>query len=388
MYLTLSLIQRNSGVRMTSPRPPFRADQVGSLLRPERLLKARVDRQQGLIDAGELAGIEDECIREVARQQEAVGLHAITDGDFRRFMFHIDFLTSVEGIRQQAAPFQSKFHGTHKDDDYTPAIFETVGKLRHSRDIAVNDFNFLKSVTQRTPKVTLPSPTFAHYRGGRNAIDRDVYPDLSEFFTDLAKVYRAEISGLGAAGCRYIQLDEVHYAFFCDPKMVAALKARGDDSEILARQYTKLINDSVRERPKDMSLCVHLCRGNYRSSWVAQGGYEPIAEMLFNELQVDGFFLEYDTDRAGGFEPLRFVPPNKTVVLGLVTSKSNVMETADALRSRIADAAKFVPLEQLALSPQCGFASSIHGNDISMSNQWKKLEMIVRVAEDVWGSAR
>ncbi len=373
---------------MASARPPFRADQVGSLLRPERLLKARVDRRQGAIDARELAAIEDECIREVARQQEAVGLHAITDGDFRRFMFHIDFLTSVDGIRQQAAPFQSKFHGTHKDDDYTPAIFETVGKLRHSRDIAVNDFNFLKSVTQRTPKVTLPSPTFAHYRGGRRAIDRSVYPDLAEFFADLAKVYRDEIAALGSAGCEYIQLDEVHYTFFCDPKMVTALKARGDDPQVLAKQYTKLINDSIGERPKDVSLCVHLCRGNYRSSWVAQGGYEPVAEMLFNELQVDGFFLEYDTDRAGGFEPLRFVPPGKTVVLGLVTSKSNEMETVDALKSRIDEAAKFVPLEQLALSPQCGFASSIHGNDISASTQWKKLELIARVAEDVWGSAR
>jgi 5-methyltetrahydropteroyltriglutamate--homocysteine methyltransferase len=366
-------------------RPTFRADQVGSLLRPPELKDARERHAAGQISAAELRTIEDACIRTAVRLQERAGLHAISDGDFRRSAFHVDFLTQLDGVEWRRRQFTNTFQGLEKDN--SPLVFEVTGKIRHSRDISVNDFNFLKSVTSRTAKVALPAPSFVHARGGRDAIDRKTYPDLADFYEDLAAAFRAEIARLGEAGCRYLQLDEVHYTFFCDPKLVAMFTSRGDDPQALALAYAKLINDSFRDRPADLIAGVHLCRGNRRSAWVASGGYEPVAEVLFNEIAADRFLLEFDDERSGGFEPLRFVPKGKIVVLGLVSSKSATVETADDLKRRIDAAAKHIPLDQLALSPQCGFASSVAGNITTEAAQWAKFELIARVAEDVWGTS-
>jgi 5-methyltetrahydropteroyltriglutamate--homocysteine methyltransferase len=371
---------------MKRTAPPFRADQVGSLLRPERLKTARQSYEAGALSATALRAIEDETIREAVKRQETVGFYAITDGDFRRSSFHVDFLTQFENIHFAPTAFQHGFQsGPSKGE--SPAVFTVTGKIRHVRDIAVADFKFLSAATDRTAKVAMPSPSFVHCRGGRAAIDQTAYPDLDAFYADLAQAYRAEIAALARAGCRYIQLDEVHYTFFCDPNMIAGFKARGDDPAELAVAYAKLINESIAGRPDDMAVGVHLCRGNRQSSWVAQGGYEPVAEFLFNTVAADGFFLEYDDERSGGFEPLRFVPKGPMIVLGLVTTKTNAMETRDGLIRRIEEAARFCPIDQLALSPQCGFASSVAGNNISEAAQWAKLDLIAAVAEEVWGSA-
>jgi 5-methyltetrahydropteroyltriglutamate--homocysteine methyltransferase len=372
------------GSEAVATKKLFRADQVGSLLRPEQLRQARAEHSLGRLDDAALAAIEDDCIVTAIRRQEEAGLHAITDGDFRRGAFHIDFLTQLRGIAWDARRFTEGFkHGEGAGE--SPAVFVTTAPIAHDHDISVDAFRFLAGHTTRCAKVTLPSPSFAHCRGGRAAIDRAAYPDLDGFFEDLAAAYRAEIAALAAAGCRYVQLDEVHYTFFCDPNLAAALRARGDDPEELGRTYAKLINASIASRPSDMAIGVHLCRGNRRSSWVAQGGYEPVAEALFNTIDADAFLLEYDSDRAGGFEPLRFVPPGKRVVLGLVTSKSGELESDDLLRRRIDEAAQFCPLDQLALSPQCGFASSTEGNRLDEQAQWDKLALVARVAAQVWG---
>ena len=363
----------------------FRADQVGSLLRPDALKTARTDHEAGRISAAQLRSVEDDCIRNAVRLQEDAGLYAISDGDFRRSAFHVDFLTQLDGVVWRQRQFTNLFQGLEKDK--SPLVFEVTDKIRHSHDIAVNDFSFLKAATQRTAKVALPAPSFVHARGGRDAIDRGAYPDLAEFYDDLAAAYRAEIASLAAAGCRYVQLDEVHFTFFCDPNLVSMFKSRGDDPQLLALKYAKLINDSFRDRPMGLTAGVHLCRGNRRSAWVASGGYEPVAEALFNEIEADRFLLEFDDDRSGGFEPLRFVPKGKTVVLGLVSSKTPDMETASQLKRRIDEAARFVPIEQLALSPQCGFASSVAGNLISEDAQWAKLSLISQVAREVWGTS-
>jgi 5-methyltetrahydropteroyltriglutamate--homocysteine methyltransferase len=277
------------------------------------------------------------------------------------------------------------FQGLEKDN--SPLVFEVTGKIRHVRNIAVEDFQFLNGLTERSAKVALPAPSFVHARGGRDAIDKTAYPDLAEFYDDLAAAFRAEINVLGEAGCRYVQLDEVHYTFFCDPKLIAMFTSRGDDPHDLALKYARLINDSFRGRHKDMVAGVHLCRGNRRSAWVASGGYEPVAEILFNEIDADRFLLEFDDERSGGFEPLRLVPKGKMVVLGLVSSKTSAMETKDQLKRRIEEASHYCPIEQLALSPQCGFASSVAGNIITEDAQWAKLELISRVAEEVWGTS-
>ncbi|MFN0306105.1 MAG: 5-methyltetrahydropteroyltriglutamate--homocysteine S-methyltransferase [Burkholderiales bacterium] len=366
-------------------KPTLRADQIGSILRPRWLVDARAARAAGTLESAALRRIEDSCIRDVVARQEAAGLHAITDGDYRRGAFHIDFLTQLAGIEYRARGFAT-FQGGAQDG-YAPAVFETVGPIAHARDITVEDFAFLRSVTTRVPKITLPSPSFAHCRGGRDAIDRTAYPDLDRFFADLAAAYRAEIAALARAGCRYVQLDEVHYTFFCDPKLSAGLRARGDDPARLTLTYAKLINDSIAGCPDDMIIGVHLCRGNHRSSWVADGGYEPVAEVLFNEIKADRFLLEYDSSRAGGFEPLRFLPKGKIAVLGLVTTKTSELESSDLLRGRIDAAARHAPMDQLAISPQCGFASSVPGNLITPDAQWAKLELCVKVANDLWGSA-
>jgi len=367
-------------------KPALRADQVGSLLRPARLIAAREARAAGQLDATALRMIEDACVREVVARQEAVGLHAVTDGDYRRGAFHIDFLTRLAGIEYRARGF-STFQGGAPKSGYAPAMFETVGPIRHAGPVTVPDFEYLQSTTSRTAKVTLPSPTFAHCRGGRDAIDRATYPDLDAFYADLATAYRAEIAALAQAGCQYVQLDEVHYTFFCDATLAAGLRARGDDPAELAVTYARLINEAIRERPAGMQVGIHLCRGNHRSSWVAQGGYEPVADVLFNTIGADRFLLEYDSDRAGDFAPLRFLPKGKIAVLGLVTSKSSDLESADDLRRRIDEAARFAPIDQLAISPQCGFASSIPGNLVTEDAQWAKLVRCVEVARAVWGTA-
>jgi len=366
-------------------KPAFRADQVGSLLRPQKLKDARAEHEAGGVSAAHLRAVEDDCILEAIRRQESAGLYAITDGDFRRSAFHVDFLTQVEGIVWRRRQFTNMFQGLEQDN--SPLVFEVDGKIRHTRDIAVEDFKFLKAATRRFAKVALPAPSFVHARGGRAAIDQVAYPDLAEFYDDLAAAYRAEIASLARAGCRYVQLDEVHYTFFCDPKLVAMFTSRGDDPQVLANKYAKLINDSFRDRPEGLIAGVHLCRGNRRSAWVASGGYEPVAEVLFNEIHADRFLLEFDDERSGGFEPLRFVPKGKIVILGLVSSKTPVMETAEQLKRRVDEASRFVPIDQLALSPQCGFASSVAGNITTEDAQWAKLELIARVAEEIWGTA-
>ena len=368
--------------RTLSIKPKLRADQIGSLLRPQKLKDAREAHEAGRLSTAELRMIENTCISEAVQLQEAAGLHAISDGDFRRSAFHVDFLTKIEGIVWRRRQFTTMFHGLEKDN--SPLVFEVTHPIRHNRDIAVEDFNFLSTVTKRTAKVALPAPSFVHARGGRDAIEPTVYPDLAEFYEDLAAAFRAEIAALANAGCRYVQLDEVHYTFFCDPKLVAMFTSRGDDPADLALKYAKLINDSFRDQP-DMISGVHLCRGNLRSRWLAAGSYEAVAERLFNETRVDAFFLEYDTPRAGDFAPLRFMAKDKTVVLGLVSTKTPVLEDAEALRRRIDEAARHVPLERLALSPQCGFASTVGGNLLSIDDERRKLGLVVEVAQRIWG---
>jgi 5-methyltetrahydropteroyltriglutamate--homocysteine methyltransferase len=363
--------------------PPFRADHVGSLLRPPELIEARARRERGEIDAQALRAVEDRCIREAVRLQEDAGLEAITDGEFRRFLFHIDFLEQLEGV-SIAGGIATRFRTRGGEVDFAPPRLLVTGKLRHRGGIQTADFEFLASVTSRCPKVCIPSPTMVHFRGGRAAIDREAYPDLEAFFEDLACCYRAELAALAASGCRYVQLDDTNLAYLCDPKLRQGAAERGDDPEVLPRRYARLINAAIRGRPGDMAVCIHLCRGNFRSAWVAEGGYEPVAEVLFNELEVDGYFLEYDDARSGDFSPLRFVPARKRVVLGLVSSKTGALESSDDLARRIDEAARFVPLEQLCLSPQCGFASSVHGNDLTVEQQRAKLRLVVETAARVW----
>jgi 5-methyltetrahydropteroyltriglutamate--homocysteine methyltransferase len=371
---------------MTRTTPPYRADHVGSFLRPERLIEARDRRARGEIPAAALRTVENEAIREVVRRQEEVGLSGITDGEFRRTFFHVDFLEQLDGVEVVEGSFTATFR---RDDGtevgFKPPTMRVTAPLRHSRSIQGQDFEFLKSVTARTPKVCIPSPSMLHFRGGRQAISAEVYPELDAFYTDLAAAYRAEVMDLAARGCRYLQLDDTNLAYLCDDAIREATRVRGDDPDELPRLYCRLINEAITGRPDDMAVCIHLCRGNYQSAWVAQGGYEPVAEILFNELEVDGFFLEYDDRRSGDFAPLRFVPKGKIVVLGIMSSKRPEIEAKDALKRRIDDAARYVPLDQLCLSHQCGFSSTVHGNLLSEADQWKKLARTVEVAREVWG---
>jgi len=367
-------------------KPPFRADHVGSFLRPQTLLDARDRRKKGEIAPAALRAVEDTAIRDVVRFQEDLGLQGITDGEFRRTYFHIDFLEQLEGIETKGG-IAVQFHSAAGNVDFAPPVMHVTGKVRHVKPIQVDDFRFLQSVTERTPKVTIPSPTMLHFRGGREAISREAYPALEAFFADVATAYRAEIRALADAGCRYLQLDDTNLAYLCDEKMREGARKRGDDPNELPRRYARLINAAIAERPADMAICVHLCRGNFKSAWVAEGGYEPVAEVLFNELAVDGYFLEYDDARSGDFAPLRFVPKGKTVVLGLVTTKLDALETKDALRRKIDEAARVIPLDQLCLSPQCGFSSTVHGNAIAMDAQAAKLRLVVETAREVWGGA-
>ncbi len=364
--------------------PPFRADHVGSFLRPRALIEARERFKTGAIDAATLRAAEDAAIRDVVRFQENLGLRGITDGEFRRTYFHIDFLTQLQGVETKGGIAVS-FHSNAGTVDFAPPVMHVTSKVRHVKDIQRADFEFLRSVTTRTPKVTIPSPTMLHVRGGRQAISKEAYPDLDLFYADVAQAYREELAALGRAGCTYVQLDDTNLAYLCDGKMREGAKARGDDPDELPRRYARLINAAIAGRPAGMTVCVHLCRGNFKSAWAAEGGYGPVAEVLFNELAVDGYFLEYDDARSGDFAPLAHVPKGKIVVLGLVSTKLDRMESKDDLKRRIDDAARYAPIEQMCLSPQCGFSSTVHGNEIQVETQAAKIRLCVETARDVWG---
>ena len=367
--------------------PPFRADHVGSFLRPKDLLEAREQSQKGAMSKADLREAEDRAIRDIVRFQEDLGLQGITDGEFRRTYFHIDFLEQLDGVEMRGG-IPSTFHtAAGKEVNMAPPVLHVTGKLRHARAIQLADFNYLKSVTKCVPKVTIPSPTMLHFRGGRGAISKEAYPDLDVFYDDIATCYRDELKSLGEAGCTYVQLDDTNLAYLCDPKLREGARQRGDDPDELPRRYAKLINAAIKDRPAGMRVCIHLCRGNFKSAWVAEGGYEPVAEALFRDLAVDGYFLEYDDARSGDFSPLRVVPKGKIVVLGLVSTKVGQLESKDQLKRRIDEATKFVPLEQLALSPQCGFSSTVHGNEIALESQSAKLKLVVETAREVWGAA-
>ncbi len=367
--------------------PPFRADHVGSFLRPKELLEAR-DRhfKQGAITRAQLREVEDRAIRDVVRLQEDWGLQDVTDGEFRRTYFHIDFLEQLEGVEVRQGAM-GKFHGAKGDVDFAPPVMHVTKRIRHARPIQLEDFKFLKSVAGRTPKVTIPSPTMLHFRGGRGAISKEAYPDLEAFYADVAACYRAELKSLGEAGCSYLQLDDTNLAYLCDPNFRKGAAERGDDPDKLPAMYAGLINESIKDRPEDMTVCVHLCRGNARSMFFASGGYEPVAEAMLGLTKVDGFFLEYDDARSGDFSPLRFTPKGGAqIVLGLVTTKRPELEKKDDLKRRIDEASKYVPAEQLCISPQCGFSSNALGNLLTEDDEKRKLGLVVETAREVWGS--
>ena len=368
---------------MTRTTPPFRADHVGSLLRPAPLKEARARRDRGEITSADLTAIEDAAIERVVARQEAIGLRSATDGEFRRAMWHFDFLERLDGVESFRADHGIAFKGGIETQ---PKGLRVVGKLGFSGHPMLDHFRFLQSRTHATAKMTIPSPSVLHFRGGRRAVSAAIYPDMDDFYHDLGQAYRGAVQAFGEAGCRYLQLDEVNLAYLCDPEQRQILRERGDDPDRLPAVYADMINTAISGRPDGMRITMHLCRGNFRSSWIAQGGYEPIAELLFQKIGVDGYFMEFDSERAGGFDPLRFVPKGKTVVLGLVTSKSGALESSDDLQRRIEAAAKFVDIDQLCLSPQCGFASTEEGNSLTEDEQWAKLGRIVEVAEKVWGA--
>ncbi len=366
-------------------RPPFRADHVGSLLRPPAVHGARADLAAGRITAAELRRIEDEAITAVVRMQEDVGLHTATDGEFRRGSWHMDFISQLGGISSGPEEMAVHFHNPAGPLDFTAAALRVHGKVALDHPIFAADFAFLQSLaTTAMAKLTIPSPSMVHYRGGPAAIDATVYPDIEEFWSDLSAAYAEQIAALGRLGCTYLQLDDTSLAYLNDPEQRQELAARGDDAEHQHLRYIRQINAALAARPETMTVTTHMCRGNYRSSWVAEGGYDFVAEALFNDLNVDGFFLEYDDARSGGFEPLRFVPPGKQVVLGLVTTKRGELEPADLLRRRIDEASKYIAIDQLCLSPQCGFASTVEGNALTYDEQVAKLRRIVEVANQVW----
>jgi len=367
--------------------PPFRADHVGSFLRPAKLHAARADRASGKISAGELRGAEDEAVREVVALQREAGLRSVTDGEFRRATWHMDFVYQIGGISKAPGSLLSTFHNAQGDIAYTPDAIHVTGRLAMNKTIFGEDFAFLQSVAgDRIPKLTIPAPSMVHYRSGIRAVaDESVYPDVEEFWADLGAAYNDEVRRLAAQGCRYLQFDDTSLAYVNDPAQREYIAGRGEDAERMHLRYIALTNAAVAGRPADMVITTHLCRGNFRSSWVASGGYDFVAESLFNQLDVDGFFLEYDDERSGGFEPLRFVPKGKQVVLGLVTTKRPELESKDDLRRRIDEAAKYVPLGQLCLSGQCGFASTEQGNALTADDQKAKLELIVETAAEVWG---
>jgi 5-methyltetrahydropteroyltriglutamate--homocysteine methyltransferase len=367
---------------MPRTKPPFRVDHVGSLLRPAALKAARGQRERGEISAAELAAVEDREIEKVIRKQEEIGLRSVTDGEFRRAFWNYDFLGRLNGVEAYLGERKIKFQGRQPK----PMMLRVIGKLGgHGAHPMIEHFKFVAAHAKATPKMTIPSPSSLHFRYGRDAVPASIYPVMEDFYRDLGESYRAVVRAFADAGCRYLQLDEVNFAYLCDPKLRAFVAERGDDPRTLPHIYARMINAAISDVPADMTKAMHLCRGNFQSSFVASGGYEPVAEILFNEIDIDAYFMEYDSDRAGGFEPLRFVPKGKMVVLGLVTSKSGTLESKDTIKRRIDEAAKFVALEQLCLSPQCGFASSEEGNILAEDEQWAKLRRIVEVADEVWG---
>ena len=368
--------------------PPFRADHVGSFLRPKFLLDAREQKAKGQISAEQLRAVEDKAITEIVKFQEDVGLQSITDGEFRRTYFHIDFLEELGGVVTDIPMSVLKPDGTK---ELAPPVMRVVDKVRHVKDIQRADFEYLKSqITPgagRVAKVTIPSPTMLHFRGGRAGISKQHYPELDPaFYQDVADAYGAELRSLAAAGCNYVQMDDTNLAYLCDDKMREAARQRGDDPSELPHRYANFINLVVAQKPAGMTLAMHLCRGNFKSTHAASGNYEPVAEALLSEMNLDAYFLEYDDERSGDFRPLRFVPKGKIVVLGLVTTKFGAMESKDDLKRRIDEAAKYVPLDQLCLSPQCGFSSTVHGNDIAVEAQRNKLRLVIETAQEVWGT--
>jgi 5-methyltetrahydropteroyltriglutamate--homocysteine methyltransferase len=365
-------------------KPPFRADQVGSLLRPPELKEAREKRKQGKIGTEELRQVEDRSIRKAVAMQEAAGLQSVTDGEFRRAFWHVDFLTGFEGIVATQGQYALKFHGEGGAESETRSMMVVNSKVKRTRPVAVEHFRFLKETTKKTAKLCIPAPTYLHMRGGRKVIDAAAYPDIEEFWSDIARAYREEIRDLVAAGCSYLQIDDVSFACLCDEGIRAQVKRDGEDPAKLPSKYAAVINSLLKDRPTSLGATLHTCRGNHASMWMAEGGYDAVAEAVFGETNVDGFFLEYDTARAGGFEPLRFVPKTKKVVLGLVSTKTPRLEDKEILKRKIEQAARYVPLENLCLSPQCGFASSEVGNRVTEDDQRRKLELVVEVAREVW----
>jgi 5-methyltetrahydropteroyltriglutamate--homocysteine methyltransferase len=360
---------------------PFRADQVGSLLRPAALADARARFKRNELTAAQLRTVEDEAIRGLVAKQEAIGLQSITDGESRRDYWHIDFMRQLDGVTaSESSAAGMKFQGTVEQ----PLVVNTTGKIGCSTPIMADDYAFLKSVTKRTAKYTIPSPSMLHMRGGRTAVSKDAYPDIAEFWKDVGVAYQKAIQNFADRGCTYLQLDDVSFSYLCDEKFRAGTIANGDDPNTLPRTYAAAVNAALAKRPPGMTITMHTCRGNFKSSWVAEGGYETVAEAMFSTA-VDAFFMEFDSARAGNFEPLRYLPKGKKVVLGLVTTKQGAMEQADEVKRRIEAASKFVPLENLCLSPQCGFSSTHHGNAVSEDEQWRKLELIVKIADEVWG---
>jgi len=368
--------------------PPFRADHVGSLLRPAELLRARGECDAGRMSAEALRRIEDEAIRDAVRMQREVGLTGVTDGEFRRGSWHMDFLYQIGGVARTDRVLNIQFKNAAGTIEFTPAAHRVGGRLALDRTIFGEDFLYLKSLAPpgTTAKLTIPSPSMLHYRGGRAAIAPSAYPEMAEFWDDLAEVYKKQIAGLHALGCTYLQLDDTSLAYLNDPAQRAYVTSIGGDGDTQHLTNIRLINQALADKPAGMTVCTHMCRGNFRSSWMAEGGYDHVAEALFGELKVDGFFLEYDDARSGGFFPLRFVPRGpKKVVLGLVTTKRPALESKDELKRRIDEAAKYVPLEQLCLSPQCGFSSTVHGNALTIEEQKAKLRLVAEVAREVWG---
>ena len=365
--------------------PPFRADHVGSFLRPEYLLQAREQQAKGEITAQALRKVEDRAITEIVKFQQDVGLQSITDGEYRRTYFHIDFLDQLGGVKTDIPVTVIKPDGT---EELAPPTIRVIDTVRHVRDIQRADFEYLKSKVApgMTPKVTIPSPTMLHFRGGRAGISRQAYPELDPvFYDDVARAYGEELRSLADAGCTYVQMDDTNLAYLCDERMREAARQRGDDPNELPHRYAQFINKVVAHKPAGMTLAMHLCRGNFKSTHAAAGNYEPVAEALLSEMNLDAFFLEYDDDRSGDFKPLRFLGKGKIVVLGLVTTKFGEMESKDALKRRIDEAARYAPLEQLCLSPQCGFSSTVHGNNIAVQAQRDKLALVVEIAREVWG---
>ena len=367
---------------MQRSKPPFRADHVGSLLRSTALKEARAQRERGTIGAADLKAVEDREIERLIAKEEAAGLRSITDGEYRRASWQTDFLLALDGVESYEGERKFKFHGPQPRPILLRINKKLGGYVPHPM---IEHFKFVQQHTRATPKMTIPSPSTLHFRYGRDAVPESIYPSMGDFYRDLGTSYRKVVRAFADAGCRYLQLDEVNFTYLCDPELRKQVTARGDDPEELPRAYAGMINAAIADIPHDMTITMHLCRGNFRSTFVASGGYEPVAEILFNTINVDGYFMEYDSDRAGGFEPLRLVPKGKTVVLGLVTTKTGALESRDELMRRIEAAAKFVDIDQLALSPQCGFASTEEGNLLAEEEQWAKLRMIVELADEVWG---